>query len=321
MIDHFFRKDLIEKVETLKAGIADLEKENEKLRKRLSKREEKKESDPVKYQETAEELNRAKVSIETFEQRISALMLEKEESDSKSHLNDFYLSKNRSLEFLEKIASIEAHSDTLISVYLPPGESIPESMDKDGEISAYQDSIKSETGFIGFFDRDNPSAGNFFASPPFPPAHAYVKRGGSFETEPAKEIFSGERHAAFILGHAGESYIGVATESGLIKGELIRSSVKEKHSKGGWSQKRFERLREEDIKHHTDKAGEIFSELLEKYKDIVDVIIVSGDRKTGMDIAGKSDIPVIYRHSDTKPDRYTGDKLAKELWSARWYKI
>ncbi|MBN2733390.1 MAG: hypothetical protein JXQ82_00825 [Methanomicrobiaceae archaeon] len=321
MINRFFRKDLEEKVEKLEARILETEKENDKLRKRLSKREEKKESDPAKFQETAEELKKSKNQIDALEQRITALTAEKEESSAKSSAKDYYLSKRESLELLRKIASVREEKENLISVYLPPKENIPAQYDPNGEISAYIGTIKSETGFVGFFDLNQPSAASFFAAPPFPPEEAYVKKGASFDTKAAEEIFTKKRHAAFILGHAGESYVGLATESGLIKGELIRSSVKEKHSKGGWSQKRFERLREEDIKHHTEKAGEFFSGLLEEFNGITDVIVVGGDRKTGSDIAGQRDIPTIYRQFETKPDRHCGEKLIKEIWSARWYRI
>ena len=43
--------------------------------------------------------------------------------------------------------------------------------------------------------------------------------------------------------------------------ELVETQVKEKHSKGGWSQKRFERLREEDIKNHLDAVQEKLAQL------------------------------------------------------------
>lgn len=334
MISGFFRKDLLEKIESLEAAAAELEKENEKLRKRLSKREEKKESEPARFQETAEELKKAKTAIEALEERILSLTEEKGENEKKSSLQNHYLSKKQSLELLEKISSLRTARKSLVSVYLLPDdvESINSLKDELGdEISGFTESIRSETGVIGFFDADIPSICSFFAAPPFPPEKSEIIRDNRFATSPAEEIFTKQRHCAFILAHAGESCIGIATESGLIKSDLIRSSVKEKHSKGGWSQKRFERLREEDIRHHTIKAGEFFSGLLDEYKGITDEIVISGDKKTGFDIAGNAEsageiagqqnILKIYRQFDTKPDRYAGEKLAKELWSARWYKI
>ena len=59
--------------------------------------------------------------------------------------------------------------------------------------------------------------------------------------------------------------------------EFVESQVKEKHSKGGWSQKRFERLREEDIKNHVDAVLDKLSVLLAKYGTIVKYAVLSGD--------------------------------------------
>ncbi|WFN36890.1 hypothetical protein L1994_00380 [Methanomicrobium antiquum] len=331
MIPRFFTKELQEKIETLEKRTAELEKENEKLRKRLFKRKEKIESQPALYQETAEELKRAKTVIESLENKIQALTDEKDNKNQKTSIQNFSLSKKESLDFLEKIQTIKSQSNTFYSVYLTPNETELLRNYAGGdifgdEIIDFADGIKSETGLIGFFDSSPLSVACFFSSPPFPPKKSEIFKDSIFLTKQAEDIFSKNRQTAFILAHAGESVIGIASESGLIKSELIKTGVKEKHSKGGWSQKRFERLREEDIRRHIEKAGESFKELLAEYKGITDEIIISGDKKTGFDIAGYSgdefkDINRIYRHFDTKPDRYAGEKLAKDIWSARWYRL
>ncbi|MDD3407475.1 MAG: Vms1/Ankzf1 family peptidyl-tRNA hydrolase [Methanomicrobium sp.] len=327
MISGFFRKDLQEKVESLEEKTASLEKENEKLRKRLSKREEKKETDPAKFQETAEDLKRTKAALEALEKKLKSKSEEGSEFVDERQsffLESFYLPRKKSLELLSRLGSLSAEKDSLTSIYLMPGEKASHDSGIPGEILSYIDSLKSETGIIGFFDLGYPSLLSFFTAPPFPPGKSVTSHTDSFECSTADEIFSKERHSIFILAHAGESYIGIATEKGLLKGSLVTSSVKEKHSKGGWSQKRFERLREEDIRHHTEKAGENLKELLLEYRAITDTIVVFGDRKTGseiIDYTGEKDIPVLYRQCEIKPDRYAGEKLAKELWSARWYKV
>ena len=59
-----------------------------------------------------------------------------------------------------------------------------------------------------------------------------------------------------ISAHAGDTLIGIALSSGRFEvQEAVKSQVKEKHSKGGWSQKRFERLRDEDIRNHAARSS------------------------------------------------------------------
>ncbi|MBP2134268.1 hypothetical protein J2128_002234 [Methanomicrobium sp. W14] len=324
MITGFFKKDLLEQIENLKKTVSELEKDNEKLRKRLAKREEKKTSDPAKLQETAEELKRAKAAIKSLEEKISDTMDKDGCEQSRPCVKNWFLDKKKSGDLIDRISSVKSGKKSLLSVYLPPKETDFTEDLPDDEIQSLVSGADKDTGVIGFFDTECPSVCSFFVLPPFPPEKKETLKDEKFLTEPLSDIFLKSRHCVFVLAHAGESCIGLATESGLIKSSLVRSSVKEKHSKGGWSQKRFERLREEDIRHHVEKAAENLSDLLAEYRDIADVIVVSGDKKTGFDIlkeAGVSDLPVIYRQFDTKPDRYAGEKLAKDLWSARWYRV
>jgi len=326
MIGSYFRKDLEEKVAEQNTEIEALKKENDKLRTRLSKREEKAQSDPVRYQETVEELKRARVEIEALKSRVG--FLEREESLEEFGVNiraeNFYLPKKGSLELLDKIAPIKASKESLITLYLRPNEKIPNRESLGEDVCIYIESLKSETGIIGFFDTEAPFILSLFAVPPFPPDKTEMIRGTSFECAKAKDIFERSRHAAFVIGHAGESFMGFATESELLREEFVSSSVMDKHSKGGWSQKRFEKLREEDIRHHIGKASEVFSEILDEYRGITDTIVIAGDRKTATDIAGAEamrEYKTVYRQFETKPNRHCGDKAFRELFSARWYRL
>ena len=326
MIGSYFRKDLEEKVAELNAEIESLKKENDKLRTRLSKREEKAQSDPVRYQETVEELKRARVEIEALKSRVD--FLKREDSLKEFGVNiradNFYLSKKSSTALLDKIASIKASKESLITLYLRPNEKITDRGSLGEDLCIYIESLKSETGVIGFFDTEAPFVLSLLAMPPFAPEKTEMIRGTEFACAKARDIFERSRHAAFVIGHAGESFMGFATESELLREEFVTSSVMDKHSKGGWSQKRFEKLRDEDVRHHIEKASDVFSEILDEYRGITDTIVIAGDRKTATDIAGADalrEYNVTYRQFETKPNRHCGDKAFKELFSARWYRL
>ncbi len=326
MIGSYFRKDLEEKVTALSAEIEALQKDNEKLRNRLSKREEKAQTDPTRFQETVEELKRARVEIEALKSRLEFLTREDslKELGVNIRADNFYLSKKSSTELLDKISSIKASKDSLITLYLRPNEKIINRSDIGEEVCIYIESLKSETGIIGFFDTEAPFVLSLIAVPPFSPDKTEMIRGSEFDCAKAKDIFERKRHTAFVIGHAGESFMGFATESELLREDFVSSSVMDKHSKGGWSQKRFEKLREEDIRHHIEKASEVFSEILDEYHGITDTIVIAGDKKTATDIVGNEamrEYNIVYRQFDTKPNRHCGDKAFKELLSARWYRL
>ena len=65
----------------------------------------------------------------------------------------------------------------------------------------------------------------------------------------------------------------------------MESQVMGKHSKGGWSQKRFERLREEDIKSHVDLRAQKLAALMGKYKTLLKYAVLSGEESLIRQIA------------------------------------
>src|SRR5574337_1653726 len=79
-----------------------------------------------------------------------------------------------------------------------------------------------------------------------------------------------------------------------IEHEVIRSSVMGKHSKGGWSQKRFQSLVEEDVKHHADKVREALLPMAGRHKDIQYVITGGEGRLVKMVLEGL-DYPLVMK--------------------------
>jgi len=102
--------------------------------------------------------------------------------------------------------------------------------------------------------------------------------------------------------------------------EFVQSQVKEKHSKGGWSQKRFERLREEDIKNHIDEVLQKLSELAAKYGSVVRYAVLGGDQSMIKQIAPAVTLPIVERRLE-RHDEKRLDKLLDEVYGFTIYRI
>jgi hypothetical protein len=123
------------------------------------------------------------------------------------------------------------------------------------------------------------------------------------------------------LAHAGETFIGISDRERVIEYKIVRSSVKEKHTKGGMSQRRFERLRDEDIRHHGEKARSAFEALVAGYKSELEMVVASGEHNLIKMITQDNDFPLLLRSIDPKAvlEKQKIDKIRVLAWSSRWY--
>ncbi|ADN37395.1 conserved hypothetical protein [Methanolacinia petrolearia DSM 11571] len=320
MLDKFLNRGAEEEKERLLNTIRDLEKDNESLRKRLSKREKKAAEDPARRQELEESLKKALTKIGVLEHELEACRNENNDSSGPS-FKSFKLSLRESMEFIDLLSSLRSEKGELLSVYGTPGDDEILSKVPVQGIADFILDDQGDTGFVLFHGGGSELLPVFASFPPFPVESSFSVSGNSYETAELSAILNSERAAAFVLAHAGESFIGIADAKNVLFGELVRTGVKEKHSKGGWSQKRFERLREEDIRHHAEKAAAAFDSMMESHSDIVECLVLLGDIRLAEAIAAGSPLERIIRTTDIKPDRHCGEALRKEIWSSVWFRF
>jgi peptide subunit release factor 1 (eRF1) len=100
---------------------------------------------------------------------------------------------------------------------------------------------------------------------------------------------------------------------------VVRSSVKAKHGKGGFSQRRFERLREEDIAHHVEKVRGVLNE----FKGQPDRIILCGDLLLAEEIVKGAELPAtpVSRKIDARIDTKKPENILREILSYRRYRL
>ncbi len=227
--------------------------------------------------------------------------------------------------YISKLSSLRSPADDLLTVYLPCGtrlsgllsEKVIDLIEED--IRILLERLEPKTGFILFYDCHHMICEAIVL--PIPIKYPSWKLAASFDTSFLDEILSKDYRILVIVLHAGESFIGFAPYGQVfdIK-EFVRSSVKEKHSKGGFSQRRFERLREEDISHHMDNVFEVLHKVLEK-NVLIDFVILSGDSQLIKEIQKRLPINVetIEKPSDIKVDKTSCEDILRTFLSSRRY--
>lgn len=273
MVDLLGKKKLEEEIERLRSRVEELQEENGALTLQIDRREDKIRKLSAASQETS-------LSLKAAELRIASLLerdergdgKEKEEGDMpRRDASSSRLLKPREVErLLDRLDGCQSAGDDLLSAYLPPGsagEGLPPEV---GEV------VKRAGSGRGVAIFSDPLLFTIALVPPFPLKEVDTAWAGSFRTGPLREIL--DAPVLVVAAHAGETLLGLALgRDGFAEKAVVKSTVKEKHTKGGWSQKRFERLREEDIRQHADLVVERLHDILKDRRSIPARAVVSGD--------------------------------------------
>lgn len=261
-------KEKEEKIEQLEDSIDELEDQKQSWKERFEAEKERRSDLSRKKQEAEEELNRLKGKLETQSSH------EVEETAEEG-------AGFRSLEFedaerlLQKLESIESPERELVTVYCPEEvedlsdlKSLKNSVDRE-----HYSVLQEEESFVAFID---PELGVFMLKmAPFFPEKVSIR--DEFEIEELLEFLNSEKHWALVS--AGETTVYSEKGGEFEELEKVKSRVDKEHSKGGFSQGRFERKRDEQIENHLDKTEELLKEYPEAH--------VLGDKRFCEDLPGE----------------------------------
>jgi len=308
-----------EEIKSLKVRISQLEEENKKFCLQLEKRDEKAKKTIATKQDVDRELNEAINKISSLENEIQILK-EETSTELKFRFSE-NLSRNRFDEMIFLLGGIQSKLSTLITIYLAKdATSVNAAQDTVNLIDSSSlyliEKIESSTGKIIFYDTNRII--NLVIIPVFPVIRSECFLNRQFNLEPLKENLEYER-ILVLNTHAGESFIGIVEADSFIEHEVVRSSVMGKHKQGGWSQKRFQALVEEDIKHHADKVRALLDPMIAKHTDI-QYIIAGGDGKLIKMITEGYNYPVILKSMDAVL-KGNVDQVLREALSLRCYWI
>lgn len=313
MLD-LFKKD---EINALKAKILDLEEKNSKLKLQVEKKGDITKKTLAARQEVDSELNEAKQQIRSLENELAKL-----KKETKGELNfrfseNFF--KNRLYDVLFLLDSIQSKTATLITIYLAKDETtanIPSDIASliDSSERALIEKIDSHTGKVIFYDTDGII--KLVMITVFPILHSKYSLERRFDLETLKNSLKRDK-TLVINAHAGETFIGIVEDDVFVEHEVVRSSVMGKHSKGGWSQKRFQSLVEEDVRHHADKVRSSLDTLLGKHRDI-EYVIAGGEGKLVRRMLEGYDYPLIIKSMDAVSTK-SAEQVLREAMAVRVY--
>lgn len=305
-----------EEINALKVRIKKLEEENRKLSLKLEKKEDKTRETVATKQEVDRELNEARQQIMSLKNEVQKLR-EEARGELNFRFSDNF-SKNRLEDILFLLGSMQSRTATLMSIYLTKDEDsgkIPSDMAAGigSPERALIDKIDSQTGKVIFYDTGGII--KLVMLPVFPIMKSEYALERRFNIDLLRNCLKREK-ILVVNTHAGETFIGIVENDSMVEHDIIRSSVMGKHSKGGWSQKRFQSLVEEDVRHHSDKVREALVPMAGKHSDI-EYIIAGGEGKLIRMILEGYDYPLIIKSMDAG----SVEQAIKEAMSVRVYGI
>ncbi|WP_410509156.1 Vms1/Ankzf1 family peptidyl-tRNA hydrolase [Methanosarcina hadiensis] len=274
-------------------------------------------------QEAEARLNQELIRTQTLSHELESIRNESQEKLEFRGIEN--LSPAAAQAYLSKINSFCSSSEDLLTVYLPSGTRLSDVLPEktlgfvEEETRSLLDRLDTETGIVFFYDLHRMVSEAII--PPFPVTSSAWHLRNNFETASLEENLNSPCRLLVLVLHAGESFIGFAPDARVFdQEEFVRSSVKEKHSKGGFSQRRFERLREEDIAHHMNKVFETLDKVLEENSPI-DCIIMNGDTPLIREAEKRLplNIEIIEKPADIKVERMGREEILRTVLSSRRY--
>ena len=311
-MDLFGKKKLEERIQELEVELVRLEGEREDLLRTLEKRDE-------RIRTLSAAIQEANLALKAAKQRASA-RASPAPSDAAGESPEEQKPKAsrlglRDMDFLlEKLHAIRSPREDLLVAYYPGP--IPEDPAIPQPLKRAASAINSRRGGIILHC---PQLFSLLLIPPFPIKESQSHEGGKFSLNTIREMM--EEPVLLVSAHAGDTFLGVSFCRDKFEAEeLVQSSVMGRHSKGGWSQKRFERLREEDVKAHVDLVIEKLEAMLGRYKPVLHYAVLSGEESLVRQIASFVDLPLVERKLSRIDSRET-NLLLDEVYGFVCYRM
>ncbi|MEA1965714.1 MAG: Vms1/Ankzf1 family peptidyl-tRNA hydrolase, partial [Euryarchaeota archaeon] len=226
------------------------------------------------------------------------------------------------------LGSMRSKSGTLHTIYLNAnartsdfefGDTI------DADCIHLFDQIRSYNGKVLFYDEDH--CISVAVVPPFVIERSDWVTADAFDLTPLEGMLAYDSTVCALYAHAGRTVVGIVRGGGRdrdrgdgggseVCAEIVRTGVQAKHTKGGWSQRRFERGRDQDVLYHIKKVQEKLRELMD---DPVEMIIAGGDLSLTRKMLAGAKMPVIEKKVavDGNPE----DVALKVAWAGRLYRL
>lgn len=267
-------EEMKKKIEELEQKIEDLEEEKNKFKNQYEAEQERRSELATKKQKAEEKLNRLKNKYQDLKNKYDADNEEETDEEERKSVSK-QLDFREGFNFLKKMESITSPEQDLVTVYSPTD--VEDAEDFRGLKSSVSKNrfqlLQDEDAFIAFLDEEafdfKLKTRPFFRSDWFNSENFLVGRAISFI----------EKEKIWVQVAAGETKIFKEQSGEFEQIDTVKSRVDRDHSKGGFSQGRFERKRDEQIDKHLDQVTEV----LEMY----DEVYLLGERSLCAEVAGE----------------------------------
>ena len=288
----------------LKERIEELEEEKRHLQRRAEAEEERR-SDAVADRQRAEErVNELEHRIESLEDRLKRAE-GTEASVEFRRVTD--RSGSRLADALGRFRAVESGDpEGLLTAFVPDADSVPAAVsDWFGERAAL---VRRAAPAVVL--ADDTGAVSVALTPPIAP-EPFDRWSDRFRLDEA--WFRPTGRFAFAVVRSDTFAVGTYEGDERVAFEGFASEVKEAHSKGGFSQGRFERRRDGQIDDHLEKANEALAEVADA--EDVDRVIAVGERSVLGRVRDRADVTDV-SDATGKPEAALDDAF-RDFWRVR----
>ncbi len=176
----------------------------------------------------------------------------------------------------------------------------------------------SESGAAVFWSHER----KLIVLPPFPIERDQYVQG--WDTSQLRALLTREYLLGVVLLRLGRFLVGVFQGDALLSSKTDTRFVKGRHSAGGTSQMRFQRVREKQIHEFFKKACSVVRDQFDPYQDRLDHVFLGGEKLTLNDFRKQCDYiqklaPRIRKRvlNVRKPKHDALDKIVDLVWQSR----
>ncbi|MDS0299488.1 hypothetical protein NDI76_12120 [Halogeometricum sp. S1BR25-6] len=288
----------------LKARIEELEEENRHLERRAEAEEERRSEAASERQRAEEEVNRLEDRVTELEDRVSRLGGDEEAELDFRGTED--LRGERLSEVLARLESVATGPEGAFSAVV--SEDVPDEVeDAFGERSAL---IRRAGPCVCL--TDDAGVVSVALDAPTPP-DPFAEWNEAFRLE--RSWFVPTEPVRVALVRSDLFALGVYDGDSLTLVDEVESDVMNAHSKGGFSQARFERRRDEQVDNHLDRA----TEALAAHENAAEGLVVLGERTVLGDFRATADrVATVDASGD--PEEALREAV-REFWTTRLYRL
>ena len=227
---------------------------------------------------------------------------------------------------IELLDGLEGAGDSAATtLYLPPGLSagkiqdlLKSAVDEAAlQVELAEIMARSRNGGALFWGNKE----KYLVSPPFPLREQAVFAG--FNIEPLRNLLKVDYTIGLVLVHLGAYAVGLCHGEKLVTSKVGTGLVHGRHKKGGSSQQRFQRRRENQATEFLDRVCLHAREQFESKAKIIDYMVYGGPRQTVMQL--QKSCPFLKSFADRvlppldvpDPRREILEKAVGRIWSSR----